>query len=214
MLSGEAERYAYIQEKSGLSKKEFAESLGLVKSHGSIIASGRQKLSRQGMEKMKALYHVNLDWYLTGEGASGLDTDAVEIELIDQEAAAGRGREAEDYAERRAFSVPRSLIAPYRPEKLEAVYVTGDSMTSPDIGPSSIYSGDIAIFYPGLVRGDGIYVVSVGNELLVKRVVRDDSRGVVELLSANPAYPPRRFEGQALDDVRIAGMVVAVFHRV
>jgi phage repressor protein C with HTH and peptisase S24 domain len=205
----EAERYCFVQEKSGLSKKDFAESLGIFKSTGSMVSAGRQNLSRKTLEKMKQLYHVNLDWYLTGEGPSGLDQDNVEIELLDQEAAAGHGREVADYAESRLFQVPRALISPYRPDKLQAVYVAGDSMTG-----DNIFSGDIVIFFPGLREGDGVYVVSLDNALLVKHVSYDETHQTLDLVSSNPAYPPRHFAGAELENIRIAGKVIAVFHRV
>jgi phage repressor protein C with HTH and peptisase S24 domain len=124
-------------------------------------------------------------------------------------AAAGQGREAEDYPEKRTLQVPRSLIAPYRLGKLQAVYVAGDSMIN-----EKINDGDIAIFHPGLKEGNGIYVVSVGNALVVKRVDFDTANQTVILISANSDYEPRRFSGIDLQDIRIAGRVLACVHRV
>jgi len=208
-MKTEADRYALIQQGSGLSKKQFAESLGISKAVGYQIASGLLKPSREVMNALSRSYSINLHWFLTGMGASGLEGETVEVELLDQEAAAGQGREAEDYAEKRAFQVPRSLIAPYRPEKLLAVYVSGDSMID-----ERINDGDIAIFHPALKEGNGIYVVSAGNTLLVKRVDFDASSRTIILLSANSAYKPRRFSGHELRDIRIEGRVLACVHRV
>ena len=117
--------------------------------------------------------------------------------------------EVYDYIEKRTFQVPRSLIAPYRPDKLQAVYVAGDSMIDEHIN-----DGDIAIFHPGLKEGNGIYVVSVGNTLVVKRVDFDTKSQALILISANAAYEPRRFSGLDLEDIRIAGRVLACIHRV
>jgi SOS-response transcriptional repressor LexA len=208
-MQTEAERYNFIQEKSGLSKSDFAQSIGLIKSHGSIISTGRQKLSREYLLKLAQIHHVDLHWFLTGKGPSGLESDTVEIELLDQEAAAGYGRNVEDYPERRYFQVPRSLIAPHRPDRLQAVYVAGDSMIE-----AHICDGDIAIFHPGITEGNGIFVISIGNSLVVKRVDRDISSRTIVLISANPAYEPRRFSGDELDAIRVAGRVVACYHRV
>jgi SOS-response transcriptional repressor LexA len=155
------------------------------------------------------VYNVNLNWLIHGKGPSGLEIDTVEIELVDQEAAAGQGREAEDHAEKRLFQIPRSLIAPHRPERLLAVHVAGDSMIE-----AHICDGDIAIFHPGITEGSGIFVVSIGNTLVVKRVDRDIASQTIVLYSANPAYEPRRFSGPALDGIRISGRVVACYHRV
>ena len=63
-------------------------------------------------------------------------------------------------------------------------------------------------------EGNGIYVVSVGNALLVKRVDFDTVNKAIILISANPAYPPRPFSGYDLQDLRISGRVLACVHRV
>jgi SOS-response transcriptional repressor LexA len=77
-----------------------------------------------------------------------------------------------------------------------------------------ICDGDIAIFHPGITEGNGIFVVSIGNSLVVKRVDRDIASQTIILISENPAYPPRRFSGQELAEIGIAGRVVACYHRV
>jgi len=208
-METEADRYSIVQQGSGLSKKDFAESLGISKAMGYQIANGLLKPSREVMEALCQIYNVNLHWFLTGIGSSGYSPDTVEIELLDQEAAAGNGREVADYTEKKTFQVPYSLIAPYKPEKLQAVYVAGDSMIGEHIN-----DGDIAIFHSGLQEGNGIYVVSVGNTLLVKRVDFDIKRKAVILMSANPVYKSRRYSGEDLQDIRIAGRVIACYHRV
>ena len=77
-----------------------------------------------------------------------------------------------------------------------------------------INDGDIAIFHPGLKDGNGIYVVSVGNTLMVKRVDFASVKKAIILISANKDYKPRRFSGYDLDSLRIAGRVLACVHRV
>jgi SOS-response transcriptional repressor LexA len=208
-MDTETERYNFIQEQSGLSKKDFAATLGMTKAHGFRVSAGHIKPSREILILLASRYKVNLHWLLTGEGPSGLETDTVPVELLDQQAAAGRGRDVEEYPEKQTFQVPRSLIGFYRPNKLLAVYVSGDSMTE-----AHICDGDIAIFHPGITEGSGIFVVSVSNTLVVKRVDRDPASQTIVLYSANPAYKPRRFSGPELEDLRITGRVVAVYHRV
>jgi phage repressor protein C with HTH and peptisase S24 domain len=77
-----------------------------------------------------------------------------------------------------------------------------------------INDGDIVIFNIKQTEGNGLYVVSVGNTLLVKRVDFDPANKTIELISANPAYDPRRYSGPELEDIKIEGRVVASFHRV
>jgi SOS-response transcriptional repressor LexA len=207
-METEADRYNTILQASGLSKKDFAESLGISKALGYQISTGLIMPSREVMEAMYQTYNVNLHWFLTGIGSSGYDSDTVSIELLDQEAAAGAGRDVEDYAEKRIFQVPRSLIAPYKPDKLQAVYVAGDSMID-----EHICDGDIVIFHPKQKEGNGIYVVSVGNTLMVKRVDFDMKNQTIILLSANQAYEFRCYSGDDLNDFSIAGRVLACIHR-
>jgi phage repressor protein C with HTH and peptisase S24 domain len=115
----------------------------------------------------------------------------------------------EEYVNKTTLRLPYSLIAPYKPEKLQAVYVSGDSMTG-----ANINDGDVAIFYPGLIQGNGVYVVSVENALLVKQVEFDGPGQSISLISANASYEPRQYSGNELEDIRVAGRVVACYHRV
>ena len=207
-MENEANRYSLVQKESGLSKKDFAESLGISKAMGYQISTGLLKPSREVMDALSKTYNVNLHWFITGRGSSNYDPETAEIELYEQEAAAGRGRDTEDYPEKSYFNVPHSLIRPHRPENLRGVYVSGDSMTGEHID-----DGDIVIFNTKQTEGNGIYVVSAGSSLLVKRVDFDTSNNAIVLISANPAYEPRRYSGYDLDDIRVEGRVVACWHR-
>jgi phage repressor protein C with HTH and peptisase S24 domain len=208
-MKTEAERYKLILEKSGLSKSAFAESVGISRSHNYHLERGTQKPPREVLERLATRYNVNLNWLIHGIGSSGLDPDSAEIELFEQEAAAGQGREVEDYLEKQFFQVPFSLIRPHRPENLKAVYVSGDSMID-----ERINDGDIVIFNIKQTEGNGIYVVSVGNSLFVKRVDFDMANQTITLISANAAYEPRCYSGHELENIRIAGRVVTCYHKV
>ena len=208
-MKNEAERYRFVLEKSGLSKAAFAESVGISRSHNYHLERGTQKPPREVLERLATVYNINLNWLIHGMGPSGLESDCADIELVDQEAAAGYGREISDYPETRYFQVPSSFIAPHRRENLKAVYVSGDSMID-----ERINDGDIVIFNTRQTEGNGIFVVSLDNTLVVKRVDFDTANQAVILISANPAYENRRYSGQELADVRVAGRVVACVHRV
>jgi SOS-response transcriptional repressor LexA len=207
-MEKEGERYLFIQKSSGLNKSDFAASLGISKAYGYQIATGRTKAPRQTLQRLALEYRINLNWYLYGQGEPAA-SDETAIELLEQEAAAGHGREVEEYVNKRTLRLPLSLIAPYKPEKLQAVYVSGDSMTG-----ANINNGDVVVFYPGLIQGNGIYVVSVENTLLVKQVEFDGPGQTILLISVNPAYEPRRYSGYELENIRVTGRVVACWHRV
>jgi len=207
-MGGETERYNKIREKTGLSKKDFADSLGLSFSMNYQISSGRIKLPRDLLDRLAQTHNVNLHWFLTGQGQSGLESNTAEIELLDQEAAAGQGREIADYVEKRYIPILYDFLRPHNPKNLKAVFVSGDSMID-----ERINDGDIAIFNIKQTEGNGIYVVSIGNTLLVKRVDFDPANKTIELISANPAYEPRRYTGSELEEIKIEGRVVACYHR-
>ena len=124
-MRNEAERYKFVLEKSGLSKSAFAESIGISRSHNYHLERGAQKPPRDVLERLATVYNVNLNWLIHGKGQSGLECDTAEIGLFEQEAAAGHGRDAEDYTEKRYFQIPYSLIRPHRSENLKVVFVSG-----------------------------------------------------------------------------------------
>ncbi|MEZ5937488.1 MAG: helix-turn-helix transcriptional regulator [Hyphomonadaceae bacterium] len=73
-------------------------------------------------------------------------------------------------------------------ETVYALEVTGDSM-------EPVYRrGDRIVVAPGAAvrKGDRVVAKTVHGEVLAKELGRNNSR-VVELLSLNPAYPPREF---------------------
>jgi phage repressor protein C with HTH and peptisase S24 domain len=78
---------------------------------------------------------------------------------------------------------------------------------------AGLNDGDIVIFHPGIKEGNGIYVLSERNSLLVKWVDFDLSRQTIVLISKNPLYQPRRFTGPELEEIKIAGRVLAWIHK-
>jgi SOS-response transcriptional repressor LexA len=207
-MKNEAERYKILQEKSGLSKAAFAASIGISRAHYYHIETGKQNPPKEVLDRLTRVYNVNLNWLISGTGPSGLDNKTVEIELYNQEAAAGSGRQLEDYVEKQYIPILYDFLHPHNPKNLRAVNVSGDSMIGEHIN-----DGDIVIFNVKQTEGNGIYVVSVGNTLLVKRVDFDPASKTIELISANLAYETRRYSMAELEDIKIEGRVVASYHR-
>jgi SOS-response transcriptional repressor LexA len=194
---------------SGLTAKEFAATLGFSEAYLSNILRGYRKPSREVIERLSEVYGLSLG-DISGPGASA---DTAYVELIRQEAAAGIGAEIEDYAEKTHIAVPRSLIAPHRPDYIKAVIVRGESMVD-----EKIYDGDYVLYNQHEREGEHIFVVSVDNTLLVKRVIVDSLKAEIRLVSANraaaDAYRDRIFIGSECESVRIAGKVIASLHRI
>ena len=95
---------------------------------------------------------------------------------------------------------------PFR--KLKSCLCIRDSMIQEHIN-----DGDIVIFNTKLTEKNGIFVVSFGSILVVKRVDFDTSNHVIILISASTAYEHRRLSGYELDNIKVAGRVVAYCHR-
>jgi phage repressor protein C with HTH and peptisase S24 domain len=204
----EAERFNAVRQKHGLTNKEFGASLGLTEAQVSNIIHGVRKPSRDVLIRLNRLYQADLNWIIAGNTEYADTEKTVYVERIRQEAAAGNGAEIDDYAEKTLLSVPASLIFPHKPHSIRAVTVHGDSMTG-----EKIFDGDIVLFNIYTVTGDGIFVLSVGSTLLVKRVAFDEFNRSITLISANPYYAPRILAGAELESAKIEGKVIANLHR-
>lgn len=203
-----ASRYALIRSRAGLSKKAFAESLGVNQVVSGDIELGKRDPSRDVLVRLARVYGVDLTWLLTGENPIEEEGSVVSVDFIRQEAAAGRGADIEEFADIERLPVLRSFIAPWKPEKVRAVEVRGDSMTG--IG---LDDKDIVFFVPQEKASDGVHVVSFYSQLLVKRVHFDPAGNKVHLISENPSYPVRILEDLDLEAFRMEGRVIGWMHR-
>lgn len=134
--------------------------------------------------------------------------DQITIPFVPQKISAGYGEELlnpED-VEIQTINIMEDLARGVPRESLLAARVKGDSMI--DI---YIYPDDIVVFAKGIISGDGIYVLSIDNEVMVKRLVFDRLNHSVLIISENKKYPQR----EAKDDnqsLKILGKVVGWIH--
>jgi SOS-response transcriptional repressor LexA len=204
-MKTESTKLKEILSRSGMSARQFSGILGISEGQMSNVLRGNRRPSREVLIRLAEHFNVDLNWLLGNETG-----DTVYIELIDQEAAAGPGVEIDEYAERQTIAVPHSFLGTHRPENIKAITVRGDSMID-----AQIFDGDYVLFDTSKIFGESIFVVSVGTTLLVKRVVDDSVKNTTTLFSANSSanYPPRTFIGDERSEVRIAGQVIAWWHR-
>ena len=130
------------------------------------------------------------------------------IPFVPQKISAGYGEEIlnPDDVEIQTINIMQDLARGVPRESLLAARVKGDSMI--DV---YIYPDDIVVFANGIISGDGIYVLSIDNEVMVKRLVFDRLNHSVLIISENKKYPQR----EAKDDnqsLRILGKVVGWIH--
>lgn len=206
-----AGRYASVRFAAALTKKDFAESLGIHPVVSGDIELGKREPSRDVLVRLASIYGVDINWLLTGVRAGPAEDDdgrIAQVQFIDQEAAAGSGAEIEDWSEVSTIPVLRSFIAPRKAERVRAVSVRGDSMTG--IG---LDDGDVVLFCVDERTGDGVHVVSIGSSLLVKRIHFEPAGNRIRIISENPQYPERTLEGPDLEGFRVEGRVVGWLHR-
>ncbi len=118
--------------------------------------------------------------------------------------AAGHGCFADNSIENYQ-AVPSDLICP--DEQYILLDVKGDSM-SPKIEP-----GDrlLVQLMPSVDSGSYGVIMIDDEDGVVKKVCYSSNR--IELISENPYYPPRVFEGSEISRVRVIGLVKYIFRK-
>lgn len=136
-----------------------------------------------------------------------LDGEICILPVLSQKAAAGHGQAMIENVEV-VGELPflRKMLRGGKPSGAKVIEVRGDSMTG-----VNLFDGDLVVFIPGEIRGDGIYVLRVGDELLVKRVEFDPISRKLRIMSENQRYPDRieSADGQA---VEVVGKVYGWVH--
>jgi SOS-response transcriptional repressor LexA len=95
------------------------------------------------------------------------DPDAmVLIPVFSQRAAAGQGQPPNQLAEIETYiPILLEMLGGTNPRNCGIVRVVGDSMTD-----MTLFNGDLVIFDRTQIEGDGVYVISIGTDVRVKRV--------------------------------------------
>ncbi|MBB5711512.1 S24 family peptidase [Sphingomonas xinjiangensis] len=162
------------------------------------VRRGSPRTLAEGDRHRLAAFFGVPDAQLGGPHASGL----IEIARLDVGASAGPGRLPDAEAVRRPGELSPALLRQLgvRPEAASMIRVEGDSM-EPLLsnGDEILVDRDRAEVR---ARG-GIFVIRVDGALMVKRL-RPALGGGVDVVSENPAYPPRHCKP---GDVEVIGRV-------
>ncbi|EGZ45241.1 XRE family transcriptional regulator [Neisseria wadsworthii] len=210
--------------------KDEAKQAKIAKDIGMTIAGFSRIWNEEGLpkaetlKKIKELKGCSIDWLLTGEGepfpsaVSGLgvvvlDTlgNAVNVEEFvfvpryDIEAAAGHGRFVDNETPCFTMAFRRYWLENYITrdvKQLSVISVKGDSMEG------VLNDGDtILVNHNHTMPRDGLYVLRINENLLVKRLQLMPGN-IVRVISANDAYPTFEIHLQNMvDDVAIIGRV-------
>lgn len=224
---GISERLKQIRLKTNLSQTAFAEILGLAQTTYGPYETGRRSVPDELKFELSQKYNINIHWLVTGEGnmfltdsssRSALITEepmpvyntgepVTSIPILSSKISAGNGEEwlPDDFKEDEFLPVANKFIKSYNKKNLFAAEVRGDSMI--DI---QLFGGDVVFAVKGKVEGDGIYVITVDQELFVKRISYDPFEDQVHIISENPKY-----ETKIVDSTRVTvlGKVIGWLHR-
>lgn len=158
---------------------------------------------------------VSLDWLMTGAGSepgsvlTASTVDHVEIARFPIRASAGSGEKVFDEPPASFWQVPREMLRGFsgNSKHLGSINLSGDSMEP------TLHDGEPVIFDRSArhVDREGVYVLTVADDLFVKRVRRvpqGDGTIALELISDNPAYEKITLAPDAQEHVRIHGRVI------
>lgn len=194
------------QVRAGQSLTDFAAGFGIHKNTLARYEKGEGLPDAAFLAKLCDIYRINPAWILTGKGpahvgeapedspmagpnAESVDPECyVYIPLYNVVASGGDGSftDGEEVVDALAFKrewIRAELRA--NPKDLVLVNMTGESM-EPTLGKDDVLLVNRRV---GSTRSDGIYLVRVGEALLVKRI-QFLPGGEVRVISDNQAYAP------------------------
>ena len=217
-----------VRESTKMSQKSFGASLGLSQGTYQKYESGMASFPDELKAQLAERYGINLHWLITGEGAmhtSGDDSharvrdnafkddddalkDSVVVEMTSLKVSAGAGQEwggAQLTGEK--LCIPKRVARRYPKDAAFAgAQVVGDSMEP------TLHDGEPVVYVRDFIQGDGIYVLAVNGELLVKRLQFDGIFNKLHIISDNTRYRSVEIPMEGLDNVRILGKVVIWVH--
>ena len=193
-----------VREKSGKTQAEVAEYLNISRQGYNNYELGNREPSKENWLKLARLFNVSVDFLMSDddtklpEGAIPVDVSTFIKIPVYGEVSAGTGCFAENHIIGYEYISPDS-ISQY--EEYFFLKVKGDSMEP------QICNGDYALIQKQTsVDSGSIAVVIIDNEDGVIKKVNYGSDWI-ELVSFNPYYPPRRFEGSDVQRISVVGLV-------
>lgn len=208
---------------------EFAEFLNINQTTLSKYENGTTYIPDELKLKIGEI-GINLHWLLTGQGSMEMvnpfnavqlrgkrtipmsliaqDKEIVLVPFYTEQASAGNGIELSEHQASHPIPVIKDFLKPYNAALVRALEVKGDSMI--EIG---LIDSDVVFFVHEADPGNGIYVISINNKLLVKRIELDPRGTAIRIISENARYQPLEFKGSDIEAVKIEGKVIGWIHR-
>lgn len=221
-------RLKEVRESTRLSQKAFGASIGLSQGTYQKYESGMASFPDDLKAQLAEQYGINLHWLITGDGPMHVgdvapshartqdnenkDSDALKdsvvVAMTGLRLSAGPGQEwNETDSTGEKLCIPKRVARRYpHNSQFAGAQVVGDSMEP------TLHDGEPVVYVRDFIQGDGIYVLAVNGELLVKRLQFDRIFSKLHIISDNEKYKAVEIPLEGLDNVRILGKVVIWVH--
>jgi len=197
-----AERLNFLINSLKINIKEFSQRVGIPYTTMLDYCKGKSLPGAESLEKIATVFHVSLNWLLTGEGEpfikkqeptlvsekpSEYNSGYVYIPVSEGHISAGAGLIPMTDIEIRLAFREDWVKRKGDPKKMVLIRVKGDSMEP------TFYSGDIVLVDTNKNFVDiegGIYAITIDNKIMVKRIQVLYNEGKLKIISDNPRYEP------------------------
>ncbi len=178
-----------IIEEKGLTQEKFGSIIGKTNACVNQWIKGKRDLSTADIEKICDSFSVSPNFLYNREDSLSIPSDIVKIDVLDVSACCGNGiANISENVIGHQF-VSKSMLKEYTftsPDNIKIIRAVGDSMI-PTINPSDMLWIDISVKEPS---SDGLYLLTVGQDLMIKRIQINPFNNQVQIKSDNPAYAP------------------------
>lgn len=204
-----AKNLSYYIEKSGKTRGEICEDLGIAYSTFSEWINGRKYPRIDKIEQLANYFGILKSQLIESTSsqpnAFQLPPENVRMVPLYESVSAGFGAYADSTA---VGYIPSYIESDWEAENSIAIKVKGDSMYP------KIEDGDVVIVCKDMEYDDGNIVVARidGDEAVVKRIHLTPTRLVLE--SINPEYQDRVFDRDDMNRVHIEGVVRTILKKV
>lgn len=203
LLQGEiamtpGEKIRQLRKKLKINAQELADTIGVSKATLYRYENGEiEKIPMTALEKIAKKLGCSVLFFSDSYDDSPTNNDMVYVPIVGK-VSAGFGSLADQYTEGYELTSPSSLSNDFQYIYLR---VSGDSMYP------LFMEGDLVLVRCQSCADSGSFAVVMIDELdgVIKKIICGDN--FIELISINPMYPPRRFEGKETERIKICGIV-------
>ena len=183
------EKIKKIIDDRNLTQDKFGSMIGKTNACVNQWIKGKRDLSTSDIEKICDVFSVSPNFLYNRETDTTIPSNIVKIDVLDVSACCGNGiANISENVIGHQF-VSKNLLKEFTftaPENIKIIRAVGDSMT-PTINPQDMIWIDISVKEPS---SDGLYLLTVGQDLMIKRIQINPFNNQVQIKSDNPAYSP------------------------